>query len=72
MGATAFIMAELTGISYWNIALIAIIPSILYYVVVYSAVHFEAIRTNMGFIEEERKPFWGCLSPRGTCSSQSW
>lgn len=65
MGATAFIMAELTGIPYWKIALIAIIPSILYYVVVYSAVHFEAIRTNMGFMEEERKPFWGLLISKG-------
>jgi TRAP transporter 4TM/12TM fusion protein len=65
MGATAFIMAELTGIPYWNIAVIAIIPSILYYVAVYSAVHFEAIRTNMGVMEEERKPFWGLIISKG-------
>ena len=65
MGATAFIMAELTGIPYWNIAVIAIIPSILYYVAVYSAVHFEAIRANMGVMEEERKPFWGLIISRG-------
>ncbi len=65
MGATAFIMAELTGIPYWNIAVVAIIPSILYYVAVYSAVHFEAIRTNMGVMEEERKPFWGLILSKG-------
>lgn len=65
MGATAFIMAELTGIPYWNIVLIAIIPSILYYVSVYSAVHFEAIRINMGAMADERKPLWGLLISKG-------
>jgi len=43
MGAAAFIMAELTGISYWHIATAAIIPSILYYFAVYLAIHYEAI-----------------------------
>jgi TRAP transporter 4TM/12TM fusion protein len=52
MGAAAFIMAELTGISYWHIAKAAIIPSILYYFVVYLAIHYEAI--DMGL-----KPYQG-------------
>jgi len=47
MGAAAFIMAELTGISYWSIALAAIIPGVIYYVAVYSVVHYEAIRLQL-------------------------
>jgi TRAP transporter 4TM/12TM fusion protein len=65
MGAAAFIMAELTRIPYWTIALVAIIPSILYYVVVYAAVHFESIRTGLGVMSEERKPLWGLLIAKG-------
>lgn len=65
MGAAAFIMAELTRIPYWTIALVAIIPSILYYVAVYSAVHFEAIRTGLGVISEQRQPLWGLLISKG-------
>ncbi len=58
MGAAAFIMAELTQIPYWTIAVVAIIPSILYYVVVYSVVHFEAVKHNLAIDPEDRKPFW--------------
>ncbi len=43
MGAAAFIMAEITGIKYWDIALAAILPSFLYYTAVFTAVHYEAV-----------------------------
>jgi len=56
MGAAAFIMAELTRIPYWTIAVAAIIPSVLYYVVVYSTVHFESIRAELGVMSDQRKP----------------
>jgi TRAP transporter 4TM/12TM fusion protein len=56
MGAAAFIMAELTGISYWQIALAAIGPSIIYYVAVYNVVHYEAIRLNLNVTFGEKKP----------------
>ncbi|MBU1156170.1 MAG: TRAP transporter fused permease subunit [Proteobacteria bacterium] len=59
MGAAAFIMAELTQIPYWSIAVAAIIPSILYYIVVYAVVHFEAVKHNLQTAEEDRKAFWG-------------
>lgn len=45
LGSAAFIMAEYTGIDYSEIALAAILPSILYYLCVYSQVHF--ISLNM-------------------------
>ncbi|MFH2127697.1 MAG: TRAP transporter fused permease subunit, partial [Pseudomonadota bacterium] len=65
MGAAAFIMAELTRIPYWTIAVAAIIPSVLYYVVVYAAVHFESIRSGLGTMQDERKPMLKLLVSRG-------
>jgi len=47
MGAGAFIMAEITGIPYTQIAVAAIIPSILYFASVYFMVDHEAARTGM-------------------------
>ncbi len=47
MGAGAFIMAEVTGIRYTEIATAALIPAILYFVSVYFMVDFEAQRTGM-------------------------
>lgn len=65
MGAAAFIMAELTRIPYWTIAAAAIIPSVLYYIVVYSAVHFESVREEMGIMQDERKPFLKLIVSKG-------
>lgn len=42
MGAAAFIMADTIGILYAPVALAAIIQAILFYVVLYFTVHFEA------------------------------
>ncbi len=42
MGAGAFVMVELTGIPYATIALASIVPALLYFVSVWSAVHFQA------------------------------
>ena len=44
MGAGAFIMAEITGIPYQEIAIAAIIPAVLYFVSVYFMVDFEAAK----------------------------
>lgn len=52
MGAAAFVMAEFTGLPYLTICKHAIIPALLYYISVFMAIHFEAIRTNLkGMIE---------------------
>lgn len=42
MGASAFIMAETTGVSYGTIALAALLPALLYYLGVIAQVHFRA------------------------------
>ncbi|MCJ7495173.1 MAG: TRAP transporter permease [Deltaproteobacteria bacterium] len=52
MGAAAFVMAEFMGIPYLTVCKHAIIPAILYYLSVFMAVHFEAIRTDLrGMLE---------------------
>ena len=42
MGAGGFIMAELTGISYARIMLVALVPALLYFFSVFIMVHYEA------------------------------
>lgn len=47
MGASAFIMAETTGVKYSTIALAALIPALLYYFGVLAQVHFRAGKDNL-------------------------
>ena len=56
MGAGAFIMAEITGIPYTEIAIAAIIPAILYFASVYFMVDFEAKKLGMRGMREDELP----------------
>jgi TRAP transporter 4TM/12TM fusion protein len=56
MGAAAFLMADLTGISYFEIARAAIIPALLYYVVLFSVVHLEAVKQGIALLKREELP----------------
>ncbi|MFT4726590.1 MAG: TRAP transporter 4TM/12TM fusion protein [Granulosicoccus sp.] len=56
MGAAAFLMADLTGISYFEIARAAIIPALLYYVVLFSVVHLEAVKQGIALLKLEELP----------------
>ena len=47
MGAGGFIMAELTGVPYSQIMLIAIFPAFMYFFSVYIMVHYEAKKHNV-------------------------
>jgi TRAP transporter 4TM/12TM fusion protein len=47
MGAGGFIMAELTGLPYSRIMLVAIFPAIMYFFSVYVMVHYEAKKNNV-------------------------
>ena len=47
MGASAFIMAETTGINYGTIALAAMFPALLYYFAVIMQVHYRAGKKNL-------------------------
>ncbi|MBL3557281.1 MULTISPECIES: TRAP transporter permease [Marinobacter] len=56
MGAGAFIMAEITGIPYTEIAIAAVIPAILYFASVYFMVDFEAAKTGMRGMRDDELP----------------
>ncbi|WP_227269385.1 TRAP transporter permease [Roseobacter weihaiensis] len=56
MGAGAFIMAEITGLPYTDIAIAAIIPAVLYFVSVYFMVDFEAAKLGMRGMREDELP----------------
>jgi len=56
MGAGAFIMAEITGIPYTEIAIAAIIPAVLYFASVYFMVDFEAKKLGMRGMREDELP----------------
>ena len=62
MGAAAFIMAEILGISYLSVCVAAIFPALLYYVAVFSSTHIEALKQNLrGLGADEVPPFWATL-----------
>jgi TRAP transporter 4TM/12TM fusion protein len=56
MGAGAFIMAEITGIPYTDIAIAAVIPAVLYFVSIYFMVDFEAAKLGMRGMREDELP----------------
>jgi TRAP transporter 4TM/12TM fusion protein len=47
MGAAAFILAQILGISYWKVAAAAAIPAILYYVALYAAIDFKSMQQGL-------------------------
>jgi TRAP transporter 4TM/12TM fusion protein len=53
MGAGAFIMAELTGVPYFQIIVAAALPALLYYTGVLATVHWEALKGGMGTLRAE-------------------
>ena len=56
MGSAAFVMAEFLGVSYIKIMIAGIIPAILYYIAVFSDVHFEALKLNLVGLPKKELP----------------
>lgn len=56
MGAAAFLMADILGVPYAQIALAAIIPALLYYVANYWMIDFEAAKRGIMGLPRERLP----------------
>ena len=56
MGAAAFVMAEMIGISYFKVVKAAFIPAILSYAAIFSIVHIEAIKENIRGLTKEETP----------------
>jgi TRAP transporter 4TM/12TM fusion protein len=61
MGAAAFVMAEYLAVSYFQVTVWALIPSILYYLAVFAAVHFEAKRAGLVGVPKAECPRLGTV-----------
>ena len=62
MGAGAFIMSEVTGIPYFKIIQAAAIPAVLYYLGLFSVVHFISLKQGMPTISKAERPsIWPML-----------
>ncbi len=64
MGAGAFLLAELTETSYFEIIKIAVIPALLYYFSVGLIVYFRAVRDRLHGVPGDELPAWRLLLPR--------
>jgi len=62
MGAAAFVMAEILGVSYLTIILAAIIPAVLFYVSVFVTVHMIALRRSLAVVPEDELPPWATIA----------
>ena len=56
MGAAAFLMAQFLQIPYTKVCIVAIVPSILYYVALFAEADLEAARRGISRVEESRIP----------------
>jgi len=56
MGATAFVMAEVIGVPYQQVAIAAIIPAFLYYVAIFFQVDMEAGKAGLKGLPREQLP----------------
>jgi TRAP transporter 4TM/12TM fusion protein len=56
MGATAFIMAEYIGVPYISICKAALIPAILYYLAIFSVVHFYSLKIGIRGLTQSELP----------------
>ncbi|MBI2090500.1 MAG: TRAP transporter fused permease subunit [Deltaproteobacteria bacterium] len=56
MGAAAFLMAQFLHIPYTKVILVAIVPSILYYVALFAEADLEAARRGISRVEESQIP----------------
>jgi TRAP transporter 4TM/12TM fusion protein len=61
MGAAAFVMAEYLAVSYLQVTIWALIPSLLYYMACFGAVHFEAKRAGLSGLPENECPKLGTV-----------
>lgn len=66
MGATAFIIPEMIGGTYWDVCKAALIPGLLFYVSVYMIIELQAAKFGLrGFAAAEIPKFWHVVTRRG-------
>jgi TRAP transporter 4TM/12TM fusion protein len=56
MGAGAFLMAEILGLPYWQVALAAVIPAVMYYSAAYWMIDLYAAKTGLVGIPRDQLP----------------
>lgn len=59
MGAAAFIMADFLGIPYAKVAKAAALPAILYYISLYSIIHFYSLKSGLRGLPRQELPKLG-------------
>ncbi|MBN9671503.1 TRAP transporter permease [Roseibium aggregatum] len=65
MGAAAFVMAEILGVSYVTIIAAAVVPALLFYLSVFVTVHIVSVRKNLKLVPEDELPAWSTIrAPR--------
>ncbi|MCA1300430.1 TRAP transporter permease [Stappia indica] len=65
MGAAAFVMAEILGVSYFTVMAAAVIPALLFYLSVFITVHIVSLRRGLRAAPEEDLPAWNAIfAPR--------
>ncbi|AXS42215.1 TRAP transporter fused permease subunit [Breoghania sp. L-A4] len=65
MGAAAFVMAEILGVSYIKIIIAAAVPALLFYLSVFVTVHVVSVRKNLQLVPEDELPPWSTIvAPR--------
>ena len=63
MGAVAFVMADFLQIPYKEVAIAALLPSVMYYAALFIQADLEAARYGFGKVEEDKIPrIWRVLS----------
>jgi len=62
MGASAFLIVEFTGISYWEVVKVSVLPCALYFFSVYTVVHLEARKEGLvGLPADQVENTWTVL-----------
>ena len=56
MGAVAFLIAQMLGISYWDVCKAAFIPAVLYYIALFFMIDFEAAKQGLKGIPKQDVP----------------
>ena len=65
LGAAAFIIAELLGVSYLQVLVWAAVPTVLYYLGIILAIEMDARRYQTHRVDIEHKPVWPLLGRFG-------
>ena len=59
MASAAFILAAMTETPYYKVALVSLVPALLYYLSVFMSVHYYASKNNLkGLTKDELPDFW--------------